>query len=100
MSNIIGFLEQAGHNSVFRHATREQLLIAMAEVGVTSASLDSLEGSIAGLREKMYCALLPEKTPRKAPPKKKPAKAPPKKKPAKKSPAKKSPAKKSPAKKR
>jgi RimJ/RimL family protein N-acetyltransferase len=92
MSNIIGFLEQAGRNATLRHATRAQLLTAMHHEGVASTSFDS----IVGVREKMYCALFPVKTPtpKKAPPKKKPAKAPPKKKPAKKPATKKAPAKK------
>ena len=97
MSNIIGFLEQAGCNAAMRHATREQLLRTMRdeEIGLAQqrALLQSTIGDLIGARETMYCAnqrIAPPK--KKAPAKKKPAKAPPKKLPAKK-PAKKAPSK-------
>ncbi len=89
MSNIIGFLEQAGSNAAMRHANREALLRMMQQ--------GSVADPVASPRETMYCALLKVTPPKKKPAKKKPAKAPAKKKPAKKAPAKK-PAKKAPAK--
>ncbi len=102
MSNVIGFLENAGRDAALRHATRTQLLDAMRAgelprshqetlLGADSAAI----GSLLGVRETMYCATFPVRTPapKKAPPKKAPAKAPPKKAPAKK-PAKKAPTKK------
>lgn len=97
MSNIIGFLENAGRNAAMRYAAREQLLQMMehAEVSSERSVLDSL----LGVRETMYCGTLGEKMP--PPKKKKPAKEAPKKKaPAKKPPAKKKPAKKAPSKKK
>ena len=99
MSNIIGFLENAGRDAALRHATREQLLQAMRSEQIGPALGDALlqpqRLAIDGLlsvRETMYCANQVSKPPKKAPAKKKPAKAPPKKTPAKK-PAKKAPAK-------
>jgi len=98
MSNIIGFLEQAGRNAAMRHATREQLLRTMRdeEIGLAQqrALLQSTIGDLIGARETMYCINTSIKPPqkKKAPAKKKPAKAPPKKLPAKK-PAKKAPSK-------
>ena len=99
MSNVIGFLENAGRNAALRHATREQLLQAMQreqiEPALCSALLQPERMAIDGLlgvREKMYAvnkAIVPpkkapaKKTPAKAPPKKAPAKAPPKKAPTK-----------------
>lgn len=85
MSNIIGFLEQAGSNAAMRHANREALLQAQ--------DVESVIAPATGGREKMYCLLFKVTPPKKTPPKKKPAKAPAKKKPAKKAPAKKAPAK-------
>ena len=108
MSNVIGFLESAGCNAALRHATRAQLLEAMRREELPQSQCDALlrinpaaVDSPFGVRETLYCALFPVKTPppKKAPPKKAPAKVPPKKAPAKK-PAKKAPAKKSPAKRR
>lgn len=96
MSNIIGFLEQAGRNAAMRHASREALLKAMHEEEIVPAQRSVLD-NLTGARETMYAVNLSIKPPKKAPAKKKPAKAPPKKKPAKKAPAKK-PAKKAPAK--
>lgn len=85
MSNIIGFLEQAGADAALRHASRETLLELMRQDTFGEPAID--------YRETMYCLVLPVKTPKKAPPKKKPAKAPPKKMPAKKAPASKKPTK-------
>jgi len=90
MSNVIGFLENAGCNAALRHASREQLLKAMEsdQIGPEwrAAMLQPDRATIDGLlgvRGTMYAANKPVK----APPKKKPAKAPakkaPKKKPAK-----------------
>ena len=109
MSNIIGFLENAGRDAAMRHASREQLLRMMQseqiEPALSAALLQPERMAIDGLlgvRDTMYCqntsikppkkAPPPKKTPVKAPPKKTPAKAPPKKAPAKK-PAKKTPGK-------
>lgn len=95
MSNIIGFLEQAGRNAAMRHATREQLLQAMRDedidVAQQRALLNSTIGDLIGARETMYCVNQKIEAPKKkkAPAKKKQA---PKKAPAKK-PAKKAPAK-------
>jgi len=89
MSNIIGFLEQAGSNAAMRHANRDALLRMMQQESVIAPASHG--------REKMYCLLFKVTPPKKGPAKKKPAKAPAKKKPAKKAPAKK-PAKKAPAK--
>lgn len=97
MSNVIGFLEQAGRNAALRHATREQLLRAMREEEMSPDQQHALLqqrtalDALLGARETMYCI-----NQRIEPPKKK--KAPAKKKQApKKAPAKK-PAKKAPAK--
>ncbi|MEO8803779.1 MAG: GNAT family N-acetyltransferase [Rudaea sp.] len=99
MSNVIGFLENAGRDAALRHASREQLLLAISretiEPALRSALLDqdrSRIDAMLGARDTMHCMVLPVKTPKKAPPKKVPGKAPPKKAPAKK-PAKKAPAK-------
>ncbi len=110
VSNVIGFIENVGRNAALRHASRAQLLQAMRDEDLSPTQRETLLGadvsaldSLIGIRDTMYCALFPVKTPtpKKAPPKKKPSKAPPKKapakKPAKKAPAKK-PAKKAPAK--
>ena len=97
MSNVIGFLENAGRNAALRHASREQLLQAMQREQiepVLSAALMqpdrmAIDG-LLGVRDKMYAAnktIVPPK-PKKAPAKKTPAKAPPKKTPAKKAPPK------------
>lgn len=100
MSNIVGFLENAGRDAAKRYATREQLLQMMQGEEVEPAALidRSVLGSLLGVRETMYCGTLGEKTPKpgkKAPKKKAPAKkTPAKKKPAKKKPAKKAPPKK------
>lgn len=85
MSNIVRFLEQAGSNAAMRHANRAELLRLMQQ--------ESAADTVISPREKMYCAVLSVKPPKKKPAKKKPAKAPPKKKPAKKAPVKKTPAK-------
>jgi len=101
MSNLIGFLENAGSNAALRHASREQLLRAMqleeiapaAQAALLKPSTSAIDG-LFGARETMYCInqeIGPSKK-KKAPAKKTPAKAPPKKTPAKK-PAKKAPAK-------
>ncbi len=92
MSNVIGFLEQAGSNAAMRHAKREALLRTMHDEEIENvlrqpqrAALDDLTGA----RETMYCnvrAVPPPK--KKAPAKKKPAKKAPAKKAAKKAPAK------------
>ncbi len=99
MSNIIGFLENAGSNAALRHVNREQLLRAMRNENLAptlqAALLNSGRSQIdtlLGVRDTLYCSNFPVKPPKKAPPKKKPVKAPPKKTPAKK-PAKKAPAK-------
>jgi hypothetical protein len=86
MSNIIGFLENAGSNAAMRNATRQQLLQVMEHEETERSVLDSLFGA----RETMYCALQKIKPPKKKKPTKKtPAKKVPAKKPAKKAPAKK-----------
>ncbi|MEO8803777.1 MAG: hypothetical protein ABI304_06470 [Rudaea sp.] len=105
MSNIIGFLENAGRDAVLRHASREQLLRMMREEEIESTLQNALLqpqrmaiDGLLGVRETMYCNNQAVKAPKKkAPAKKTPGKAPPKKAPAKK-PAKKAPAKKAPAK--
>jgi hypothetical protein len=93
MSNIIGFLEQAGRNAAMRHASREALLRSIQNEEIENvlrqpqrAALDDMTRA----RETMYCqnaAIKPPKK-KKAPAKKKPAKKAPAKKPAKKAPAK------------
>ena len=96
MSNIIGFLEQAGRNAAMRHASREALLKAMrkeeiapkertALLHLQRAVLDDLT-SARGTMYLKNTAIAPPK--KKAPAKKKPAKKVPAKKPAKKAPAK------------
>jgi len=86
MSNVIGFLEQAGRDAAMRHASREQLLHAMRKENIEPALQDAVlqQGSalpaLLGAREVMFAPN---------------TKAP---KPAAKKPAKKSPAKKAPAK--
>ena len=100
MSNIIGFLENAGRDAALRHASREQLLRRMREEEIPQALQTALLqpqrsalDALLGVRETMYCQNVFVKPPKKkAPAKKKPAKAPPKKTPAK-TPAKKTPAK-------
>ncbi len=84
MSNIIGFLENAGRNAAMRYVAREQLLQMMehAEIATERSVLDSL----FGVRETMYCDNQKITPPKK---KKAPAKKAPAKKPAKKAPAKK-----------
>jgi RimJ/RimL family protein N-acetyltransferase len=109
MSNIIGFLEQAGRDAALRHATREQVLRRMGEANIEQTLQEALLqpqraalAALIGTRDTMYCqnqSIEPPKTrekapAKKAPAKKAPAKAPPKKK---KAPAKK-PAKKAPPK--
>jgi RimJ/RimL family protein N-acetyltransferase len=97
MSNIIGFLEQAGRNAAMRHASREALLRAMSEEEIApkerTALLQtqrSMLDDLTSARETMYCSNQAVKAPqkKKAPAKKKPAKKAPAKKPAKKAPAK------------
>lgn len=82
MSNIIGFLENAGRDAAMRHANREQLLKIMERAGI--ASERSVLDSLLGARETMFASN--EKI---APPQKKPVKKTPAKKPAKKAPSKK-----------
>ena len=97
MSNIIGFLEQAGRNAAMRHAGREALLKAMREEEIApqerTALLQtqrSMLDDLISARETMYCSNQAIKAPqkKKTPAKKKPAKKAPAKKPAKKAPAK------------
>jgi RimJ/RimL family protein N-acetyltransferase len=97
MSNIIGFLEQAGANAAMRHASRGALLRAMREEEVAPEQRNallhaqrSMLDDLTGARETMYCQNQAIKAPKKkkAPAKKKPAKKAPAKKPAKKAPAK------------
>jgi hypothetical protein len=98
MSNIIGFLEQAGCNAAMRHASREVLLRAMREEELAPAQQHALLNpqravldDLTGARNTMHLrnsAIAPPKK-KKAPAKKKPAKKAPAKKPAKKAPAKK-----------
>ncbi|HST29130.1 MAG TPA: hypothetical protein VLK26_12295 [Rudaea sp.] len=97
MSNIIGFLEQAGTNAAMRHASREALLRKMCEEEIAPEQRNALLQSqravlddLTGARETMYCQNQASKAPKKkkAPAKKKPAKKAPAKKPAKKAPAK------------
>ncbi|HSN00887.1 MAG TPA: GNAT family N-acetyltransferase [Rudaea sp.] len=90
MSNIIGFLEQAGRDAAMRHASREVLLQAMRDEEIIPEQRNALLqsqsavlGDLIGARETMYCKNTAIK-----PPKKKPAKKAPAKKPAKKAPAK------------
>lgn len=92
MSNIIGFLENIGRNSVMRHANRAQLLRAMQREEIETAAQTALLqaqrstlNALLGARETMYC-----KNQSSVPPTKK---APAKKKPTKKAPAKKAPSK-------
>ncbi|MGH8041586.1 MAG: hypothetical protein ACREPN_06030 [Rudaea sp.] len=94
MSNIIGFLENAGRNAAMRHASRAQLLRALQGEGIEPVAQTALLqpqrsrlDALLAARETMYCA-----NESITPPKKKPAKKPAKKAPAKK-PAKKAPAK-------
>ena len=98
MSNIIGFLEQAGRNAAMRHASREALLRTMSEEEITPVgqrailrAQRSVLDDLTSARETMYCDNRAVEAPKKK-------KTPAKKKPAKKVPAKKAPAKK-PAKK-
>lgn len=92
MSNVIGFLENAGRDAALRHASREQLLQAMQREEIEPAFRDALlqqKMAIDGLqggRDTMYCVnrSTPPPKPMKAPPKKAPAKAPAKKTPPKK----------------
>ena len=108
MSSIVGFLETVGRDAALRHMTLSQLKQAMQRECVTDTEQAAILehgveiGDILGVKQKIYCAIFPARTPeRKAPAKKPPAKKPPaKKKPAKKKPAKKAPAKKKPPKKK
>ena len=96
MSNIIGFLEQAGANAAMRHASREALLKAMRKEEIAPKERNTLLHAqravlddLTGARGTMYLkntAIAPPK--KKTPAKKKPAKKAPAKKPAKKAPAK------------
>jgi RimJ/RimL family protein N-acetyltransferase len=98
MSNVIGFLENAGRDAALRHASRDQLLQAMQRERIESTLCEALLqpermaiDGLLGVREKMYCAnktVVPPPPAKKAPPKKTPAKAPPKKAPPKKAPKK------------
>ena len=82
MSNIVGFLENAGRNAAMRYAAREELLQLMKREGF--ATEPAALTAVLGARPTMY--LSNEKI---TPPKKKRAKKTPAKKPAKKAPAKK-----------
>ncbi len=85
MSNIIGFLENAGRDAAMRYAAREQLLQMMKREQI--ASERAVLSELLGARETMYCGTnVPGE---KAPGKKTPAKTPAKKKPGKKGPTKK-----------
>lgn len=91
MSNIIGFLEQAGRDAAMRHASREQLLRAMRKENIESAMQDAMlqpQGTplaaLLGAREVMFSPNT--KAPK--PAAKKSTKKAPAKKPAKKAPAK------------
>jgi len=96
MSNVIGFLENAGRSAALRYASREQLLQAMQREQIEPALCAALLqpermtiDSLLGVREKMYAqnkTIVPPKP--KTAPAKTPAKAPPKKTPAKKAPTK------------
>jgi hypothetical protein len=84
MSNIIGFLEQAGRDAALRHATREQLLQRMHSQSIEPNLQDALLhqpratlDGLLGVRETMYCDNQRTKTPQKAPAKKQPAKKAP-----------------------
>lgn len=96
MSNIIGFLEQAGANAAMRHASREAMLRRMREEEIAPEQRNallhaqrSMLDDLTDARETMYCQNQAVKAPKKkAPAKKKPAKKAPAKKPAKKAPAK------------
>jgi hypothetical protein len=86
MSNVIGFLEQAGRDASMRHASREQLLRAMRKENIEPALQDAVLqpqstplAALLGAREVMFSPN--QRTP-------KPAKKAPAKKPAKKAPAK------------
>ena len=91
MSNVIGFLEQAGRDAAMRHASREQLLLAMRKENIEPALQDAVLrphatalGALLGAREVMFAPNT--KAPK--PAAKKPAKKAPAKKPAKKAPTK------------
>ncbi|MGH8091547.1 MAG: GNAT family N-acetyltransferase [Rudaea sp.] len=96
MSNIIGFLAQAGANAAMRHASREALLKAMRKEEIAPEERNALLHAqravlddLTSARDTMYLkntAIAPPK--KKTPAKKKPAKKAPAKKPAKKAPAK------------
>lgn len=86
MSNVIGFLEQAGRNGAMRHANREQLLRAMREENIEPAVQEAMLKQSSALP-----ALLGARGVMFAPNTKAP-------KPAAKKTAKKTPAKKAPAK--
>lgn len=86
MSNIIGFLEQAGADAAMRHSSREQLLITLREENFppdVQATMLLPHGTplakLLGARAVMFSPN--QRTP-------KPSKKAPTKKPAKKSPAK------------
>jgi len=86
MSNVIGFLEQAGRNPSMRHASREQLLRAMREENIEPALQEAMLKqssalpALLGAREIMFApntkAPKPaaKKSTKKAPAKKAPAK--------------------------
>lgn len=93
MSNVIGFLEQAGSNAAMRHASRSELLRMMQNEEIENVLRQphrSLLNDLTGARETMYCDNRAVEAPKKkkAPAKKKPAEKAPAKKPAKKAPAK------------
>jgi hypothetical protein len=86
MSNVIGFLEQAGRDAAMRHASRKQLLQAMRAENIEPVLQNALLqpqstplAALLGARQVMFSPN--QKTP-------KPAKKAPAKKPAKKAPAK------------
>lgn len=100
MSNIIGFLEQAGRDAAMRHASRAQLLRRMSEENIEQSLQEALlrpQGSalatLLGVRDTMYCQNQSIAPPKKKAPAKAPAKAPLKKKAPAKKPAKKAPPK-------
>lgn len=91
MSNVIGFLEQAGRDATVRHASREQLLHAMRKENIGPALQDAVLrphatalAAMLGGREVMFAPNT--KAPK--PAAKKSTKKAPAKKPAKKAPAK------------
>jgi len=100
MSNIIGFLEQAGRDAALRHASRAQLLRRMSEENIEQSLQQALLqpqrsalAALLGARDTMYCSNQSIEPPKRKAPAKAPAKAPLKKKAPAKKPAKKAPPK-------